>query len=332
MEMKASLARVAMEKSQRKSQLARLRDRYLVHIYSGLANGEGVRSIHRKLMEETLRQRKQGLATSDNMLNVAIASASMLRKKVGSPTFVAGYVKTTYGSIVDDSTQRELLAIFVFDLIGKDKVEKKLSHEITVASDMAEGDAKSKAIEEQIEGNRELGNPRIFYLASTHRDSASDHEPYQGKVYVDEKWRSSIKDEWQKREIEQYIARNGVKTVQWVTGKPVWFITRPNCRHYLTALPVDEVLGTPRTKLLKKHRMDTAIGDRQYLQTIRHSTGREWYADIRNAQLLLEKYRERLRLHQEMYASVKNEIVKRAIDKDRMLIDKWERFIAENSN
>ena len=305
-----------------------MKNKYLVHIYSGLANGEKIRSIHKKLYDETINQKKLGLETSDNMLKIAMASASSLKKKVGSPTFVAGYVKTTYGAIVEDSSPLELLAIFAFDLIGKNKIEKKLSHEITETSDRTEGETKDKVIASHIEDNRKLDNPKIFYLASQHKDSASDHAPYQGKMYIDEKWRSSIKEEEQKQAIEKYIIQNDVKTVQWVTGEPVWFITRPNCRHYFTALTVNEVLGASRTKLLEKHKMDTAIGDRQYLQTIKHSTNKEWYKDVRNAQLLLEKYKERLKLHQEMYASVKNEIIRNAIAKDKMLIEKWEKHIA----
>lgn len=265
------------------------------------------------------------------MLKVAIASTSSLKKKIGSPTFVAGYVKTTYGSSVEDNTPLELLSIFVFDLIGKNKIEKKISHEIIEASDKTEGDFKQEVIYGNLDKNRKLENPKIFYLASQHKDSASDHAPYQGKMYIDEKWRSSIKDNGLKKAIDKYISQNDVKTVQWVMGEPVWFITRPNCRHYFTALTVSEVLGTSRIELLKKHKMDTAIGNREYLQTIKHATNKEWYKDIRNAQLILEKYKERLKLHQEMYASVKNEIIKKAIVKDKMLINKWEKYINEKT-
>lgn len=322
------MAQVVEKKYQQKSQLAQLKNKYLVTIYSGLANGESIRSIHKKLYDETINQKKKGLAVSDNMLKVAIASTSSLKKKIGSSTFVDRYVKTTYGSIVEDSTPLELLSIFVFDLISKNKVEKKMSREITKSTDALEGENKDKVIVEHIENNRQFIKPKIFYLASQHKDSASDHKPYQGKMYIDEKWRSVIKDIEQIKEIEKYISKNSIKTVQWVMGKPVWFITRPNCRHYFTALSVDEVLSTSKTKLLKKHKMKTAIGDRQYLQTIKHATNKEWYNDVRNAQLLLEKYRERLKLHQSMYVASKNQIIKKAIEKDKMLIDKWEKYIA----
>lgn len=306
-----------------------MKNKYLVTIYSGLANGDNIRSIHKRLYDETINQKKLGLATSDKMLKVALASTSSLKKRIGSQTFVAGYVKTTYGSLVESSTPLELLGIFVFDLINKIKIEKKLSHEITEASDKIEGDFKQEVIGGHLEENRHLANPKIFYLASQHKDSASDHAPYQGKMYIDEKWRSSITDREQIIQIEKYISQHDVKTVQWVMGEPVWFITRPNCRHYFTALTVNEVLGTSKTKLLEKHKMDTAIGNREYLKTIKHSTDKSWYKDVRNAQLLLEKYKERLHLHQEMYASSKNEIIRKAIIKDKMLIEKWEKYLNE---
>lgn len=279
------------------------------------------------MYDETINQKKLGLATSDDMLKVAMKSASSLKKKVGSPTFVAGYVKTTYGSEVESALGIDLLAIFVFDLLKKYKVEKELSKQITKETDKSEGDTKDKLIAEKIKENRQLENPKIFYLASQHKDSASDHAPYQGKMYVDEKWRSVIKDKDLSVTIQNYISSHSVKTVQWVMGEPVWFITRPNCRHYFMELGTVEVLGLSKTKLLEKYKMETAIGNREYLQTIKHSTSKEWYKDVRNAQLLLEKYKERLALHQEMYKTMPNDIIKKAIAKDKMLIDKWEKYI-----
>ena len=80
-------------------------------------------------------------------------------------------------------------------------------------------------------------------------------------------------------------------------------------------------------KLLAKNKMYTAIGNREYLQTIQHATNKEWYQDVRNAQILLEKYEERLSLHQGMYATIKNDILKKAIAKDKMLIEKWKKYL-----
>jgi hypothetical protein len=170
---------------------------------------------------------------------------------------------------------------------------------------------------------------RVFYLASAHDDSATDHKDYQGKVYVDEKWESIVQSKKLQKMIRDFISRNHIKTLQWVTGKPVWFITRPNCRHYFMELGINEVLEIPKTKLLEKYKMETAIGNRQYLQTINHSTSKVWYEDIRNAELLVEKYKERLRLHQNMYAAKPNQVIRNAIIKDNALIYKWNKYIVE---
>ena len=62
-----------------------------------------------------------------------------------------------------------------------------------------------------------------FYMASWHADSATDHAPYQGKLYYDANTTG---------EALKYAQQHNLKTLQWVTGEPVWFVTRPYCRHY----------------------------------------------------------------------------------------------------
>ena len=318
-------------KERQKDDLKWLRNKYLIDIYAGLTKGDSVKTIHKTLLEDTINQKKRGYIASDDMLNTALKATNTLKKKVGSQTFVAGYVKTTYGKQVEDFLPIELMSVFVFDLIDKQKIEKRLTHHIVEEADHKEGEIKKEVINDYIQENRDLTKPKIFYLASKHKDSASDHAQWQGHIYIDEKWRSYV-DEKTKQKIEKYIAANDVRTVQWVMDKPVWFITRPNCRHYFEAIATNEVLKTPKTKLLKRHDMTTAIGDRQYLQTIKHAIDPEWYKDIRNAQLVLEKYKERLELHKGMYKAVKNDILRKAINKDKMLIRKWEEYIKKRSN
>ena len=306
-----------------------MKNDYIVTIYKGLVDGKKVREIHKTLYDMTINQKKKGLAVSQQMLKVAMNSVNQLKKKEGSQTFMSGYVKTTYGSVVEESTPLEIAAIFIFDIINKIKLEKQLSHEIVVETDKKEGEAKDKIISDNIKKNRELDYPKIFYLASKHKDSASDHAPYQGKIYVDEKWRNYVPDDEVKKEVLKYITANNVKTIQWVINKPVWFITRPNCRHYFMELGINEVLEIPKTKLLEKYKMETAIGNRQYLQTINHSTSKVWYEDIRNAELLLEKYKERLKLHRNMFVAAPSPILQNAIKKDLTLIAKWEKYILD---
>ena len=308
-----------------------MKNRYIVTIYSGLSFNKNVNDIKKDLYKQTEKQQKEGKATSKNMLAIALKTTSTLKKKIGNKSFVEGYVKTTYLKKVDDIIPIEVIAIFVYDLLKKYKVEKKLSHEINVEADKTEGTLKVEGIEGAINYNRDLKSPRVFYLASQHKDSASDHEPWQGKMYVDEKWKSVIQDKDLKEQIGKYIQENDVRTVQWVTGKPVWFITRPNCRHYFQSMTVEEVLTKSRTQLLKDHNMTRAIGNREYLQTIKHARNKNWYQDVRNAEIILGKYQDRLKLHQDLYNARPNTLIKEAIAKDKMLIEKWKKFIYEKT-
>lgn len=258
------------------------------------------------------------------MLKQAINSASALKKRIGSKTFNKGYVHTSYGENIPES---EILSILVFDLLKKNDVEKRLSKEIIKEADAVEGKSKDQALKDNIEKNRYLENPRIFYLASWHKDSASDHKDYQGKIYIDEKWMKHVSKEKQE-EVLKWLKTHPTKTIQWVTGKPVWFVTRPNCRHYFKELEIDDVISTSVSSLLKEHNMESAIGKREYLQTISHSMSREWFNDVRNAELLVDKYRNRLILHEAMWKEHPNQVLSNAIKKDTMLIKKWRNYIA----
>ena len=317
------------KKQQEKYQLNQLKNNYITTIYKGLVDRISIKEIHKKLLDETISQKKNGMATSDNMLKAAIRSVNFLKKKESNQQFVNGYVKTTYGKIVEESSPIEILGIYMFDLIHKFEIEKGLSHEIVRQADKNEADMKDKVIKDNINKNRNLENPKIFYLASSHKDSATDHKDYQGRIYVDEKWKNVIKDDDLKEKIKKYIDIHNVKTIQWVVGSPVWFITRPNCRHYFKILSTEEVLKNSRTNLLKQYKMETAIGRRQYLQTIKHSTSKKWYDEVRNAELVRDKYKERLKLHQDMYKVNPNPIIRNAIIKDNALIYKWNKYIVD---
>lgn len=309
-------------KSQIKSQLEQLKNKYIITIYAGLSSSESIRDIHKKILNDTLTQKKKGEAVNDAMMKQAMSAVKVLRKKIGSKTYNAGG---------DNIPEGEILSIMVFDLLNKNKLEKKLSHQITKEADAVEGKTKDEVVKDNISKNRGLENPRIFYLASWHKDSASDHAPYQGKIYVDEKWRNVIQDKDKQKEVQNYLTGNSIQTIQWVVGKPVWFVTRPNCRHYFKELGVEDVLKTSVSNLLKEHKMETALGDREYLQTIKHSTSKEWY-NVRNAELVLEKYKQRLALHQDMWKANPNAILKSAIKKDLLLVRKWQNYILERKS
>lgn len=96
-------------------------------------------------------------------------------------------------------------------------------------------------------------NGVIFYIAAYFGDCAKDHADYQGKIYVDKDWRTNApKDRID--EIQNYIDSNKIMTVQEVMNAPVYFTTRPNCRHYFQYIDIDSVLGAKDVKELRDER------------------------------------------------------------------------------
>lgn len=135
-----------------------------------------------------------------------------------------------------------------------------------------------------------------FYMASWHKDSAKDHAPYQGKLYYDERATGEALD---------YAREHGLQTLQWVTGKPVWFVTRPYCRHYFVQYSLAEVKKGVKPKTRK-------VGDRA-LQT--------------PARVTLEFYKDRLQQLEGLYRVYPIPRLKRQIDKTKLLIKKWQKEI-----
>lgn len=167
---------------------------------------------------------------------------------------------------------------------------------------------------------------KIFYLASKHGDCAEDHKDYQGKLYYNRFWRRCVKSKKGRKAVEAFIQRKRIRSVQWVIGRPVWFITRPNCRHYFEEISAGEAMDIPANELLIDREMDAAEGRRDSSQTIRHSINEGWYTE-QNVRNIIKKYKERLAYHQALYEKAKNERLKGYIDKDRRLIQKWSSYL-----
>lgn len=280
-------------------------------LYGGLAKGESVKEMHRRLYEETINSKapKEGAG----MLRASLALASSLKRKIDA-----------------DAVIGETLGDIVFALMRKKGVEKRLSGEMRKSLNETEGKAKERAISEALrKGKEDAGSLRIFYLCSSHSDCAEDHREWQGKLYIDERWETFPMGAETKREIRDFVNRKRIRTFQWVTSKPVWLITRPNCRHYFRQVSAREAMSKSIDSLLDEGDMRKPIGDRQYMQTIDHPKSKEWYEDVRNAELLLESYKERLKTHMAMLREAPCRSLRDAISKDRLLIAKWERYLSE---
>jgi hypothetical protein len=160
-----------------------------------------------------------------------------------------------------------------------------------------------------------------FYLASSHRDSADDHNEYQGKYYYDEKWRSFTKPEFHK-DIETFIKRNNLKSYQWVKSKPVYFTTRPNCRHYFVPVSVEQVLELAPDQLSKKLNIQKGEYKKEY-----YDASQKQRAIERN----IRKWKDQQNLHEEALKVVKTENERKdlqnSINRDTIYIRKWQQEV-----
>lgn len=263
-----------------KKTLLNQKNQYLTIIYNDTIKHKPIREIHRDLLKATINPNKL-------LLGYMMKLANRVKKLDGG---AGNYYETGL----------EILAVAILTLFSKQAVNydatKIVNHEVR----KFESDKKIEILDNSFKANRLSG--KIFYVASSHKDSAKDHEPWQGKIYVDRYWHNYDTD----GKLGKFIRDNDIKTVQWVTGKPVWFITRPNCRHYFTTYTPEEILGNKYTVPHRK------IGDKR-LQTPRDAT--------------LEYYEDRLKLYKNMFNKYPTTLLKNKIEKTKLLISKWKHLI-----
>lgn len=151
----------------------------------------------------------------------------------------------------------------------------------------------------------------IFFLVSSHTDCAKDHEDYQGKIYVNEGWRDLVEDDDLAKRVGAFLAKRHIQTMQWVTDKPVYMITRPYCRHTYRKISANEAMTLTEDQLLAKYHMAYDTGRRGENQTM----------GARKASY--EKYKERLENLKKLYAQNPTEELARDIEKTEFLMDKY---------
>lgn len=304
--MKTQLEILYKKSKKETSDLKALSNRYLATVYKGLTNGKKVREIHKDIRRVTMWQVNHDLPYTKEQEALAMKIAK----------------KKPDGDVYDFFKKQDYYHMFLL-LIFKFIRKKK-------------GNNKKKIIRITVDDNRQYvtpddyGKAKIFYLASSHDDCAEDHWDYQGRMYIDSAWKNLIKDEKLKSKIYTYIANNGVKTLQWVTGDPVWFITRPNCRHYFKSITVDEALKFSVEELSRKYKMHRKVGLRETRQTIYHPTNKSWYTR-ENVEGIINKYKERLAYLESLYQAKKTPNLEKDIEKTKFLIKKWETIYKRNN-
>ena len=117
--------------------------------------------------------------------------------------------------------------------------------------------AKDKLIKETLESNRDQALPGIFYLCSYHEKPAKGHKEYQGKLYVDRYWRSTMKGHpelhWLEEPIAAYIRNHNVLTLQQVVDHEPYLIKRPYCKHFFIPINTWDVLTSSLSAIKREH-------------------------------------------------------------------------------
>jgi len=257
--------------------LLSLKNKYFAIIYSECLKGTSARKIHKALYDATINTKPQ--YADKFVLGMAI-KLSNKAKKVSVP-----------------SGGTELLAVALLDLFLKnhsnDKFKKLINHEVMEESEKNKG----VIINDYIKTSRDHG--KWFYLASSHGDCAEDHKDYQGRLYIDRN---------APEEAMNYARSRKLLSLQWVMDGPVYFVTRPNCRHYFVALTEEEVRGKTLKKLKRKYKTHNREGDTHFA-TPRSEA--------------IKEYTDRLKMLKAMYNEYPTDKLKAEILKTEMLVKKW---------
>lgn len=312
--MKSQIDLIDTKKKKQTNNLKKVRNQYVATVYYGIIHRKTMKQIHEDIKKITISNNNEGITYTRTMEDYALKLLKHNKRKAD----------ITFAMDVEPF----IIAEWLFKRFQQEKVFTTTN---TLAYEYAQKQ-EEKAKEEVIKDieERAYNEKKVFYLCSKHNDCALDHIDYQGKIYVDERWESIIKDDALKGEIANYVIMNNIQTFQWVIGRPVWMTTRPNCRHFFKLLDNKEVLKSKNiNRLLKKNKMYYATGRRE-TQTIRHSTKKEWYTK-ENVENIIRVYKERLEYHKALYEmDKKNTLIRRAIEKDRLLIRKWTDYLQKN--
>lgn len=295
-------------------------ENYVLAIYEGISKGKDFRSLIRQVRSIKSLNLKMGLPNVPNAERYAISLAKRIKK--ATPQAVL------------DLKSHEALGIYCLKQLQRLEALKGLSKLSYAHANGEEAKAKQGLLGKLVDnedpiapkGAKDDGSSsmqaRIFYLCSWHGDCAQDHVDWQGKLYYDRFWRRHVKDRETQIRVLDFIQSTGMMSLQWVTNKPVWLITRPNCRHYFEQVTIKEALGKSVDEILDERGMVRQYGERGTNQTIRHSTQEGWYTR-ENILSIIQKYKERLALHQRMYQIQPSQTLEGYIQKDKRLIKKW---------
>lgn len=116
---------------------------------------------------------------------------------------------------------------------------------------------KEEKLKQGLKDNRDQTVPIIFYLSSWHDHCADGHQDYEGKIYVDKYWKSTMEKHpellWMIPGITAYIRNHNIKTIQDVTNNEPYLVTRNYCSHFFIPISTFDVLTSSLNAIKREH-------------------------------------------------------------------------------
>lgn len=257
-----------------------------------------------QIKKEINRGMKMVVRSAKSFQNQAIKKISRLDKFRSS----ANYVPDIKKSIVEQTKKGIDQGLPITYKNGR-KVSYKAYMEMAVRT----------GIQQEI-GNTQLevgANANIvFYVANEFADCADDHRDYQGKVYYDERYRDfNLIDEIKDR-IGAYIRSKQLLSIQSVRDGEPFFTTRPNCRHTITPIAIDEVL-------------DGKVEDFKDQKNLKEGSYRKEEYELTKQQRYNErqirKYKSRVEYYKNLYEKTKDETYLREMQNQKRFLRAWQK-------
>lgn len=157
----------------------------------------------------------------------------------------------------DDAIKKYLFRITGDQLDSNQKITYKGGRKMNYKS-YVEMATRTRVQHQLLEQQQEFGNltQQLFYLCDTYSDCANDHLDFQGKFYYSETvLRTISKENPHYKEIMRGVRRCEA-SVEAVTHDSPYLTTRPNCRHRLIPVAIEDVIKKPLNKVLKEQGAD----------------------------------------------------------------------------
>ena len=160
--------------------------------------------------------------------------------------------KTLYKIDNNDEVKGYLYKITGDQLLANQKVTYKNGRKIGF-KEYTEMATRTRIQHDMLEQQREIGieTRQLFYICDTYSDCANDHQDYQGQLYYDEKvWAKVPKSNKFYDDLKKGVDKCKASITEVTENKP-WLTTRPNCRHRLIAIAIDDVVHLSKNEILK---------------------------------------------------------------------------------